>query len=112
MEMKKTLQTLAKDIRNCLGSRHNSHRLVRGQIYCDRVYECAETRAFLRYLSKTSEKAIYLDCDIAVFSRLNELTELLESHDIALIPHMLTPLPAPEHHHTPLHLALLFPTLD
>jgi tetratricopeptide (TPR) repeat protein len=56
--------------------------------------------SFLRYLSSFVERVIYLDSDIAVFSRLTELIELMDAHDIVLIPHMLTPLPRPEHFHT------------
>jgi glycosyltransferase involved in cell wall biosynthesis/tetratricopeptide (TPR) repeat protein len=56
--------------------------------------------SFLKYLSCFADKAIYLDCDIAVFSRLTELVTAMESQDLVLIPHMLTPLPKPEHYHT------------
>jgi glycosyltransferase involved in cell wall biosynthesis len=51
---------------------------------------------FLAYLAKFATKAIYLDCDIAVFSRLTEMIDLLETQDMVLIPHMLTPPPRPE----------------
>ena len=37
-----------------------------------------------------------LDCDTAVFSRLTEMIDLLETHDLVLVPHMLTPPPRPE----------------
>ena len=55
---------------------------------------------FLQLLASFVERVIYLDCDIAVFSRLTELVELVDVHDIVLIPHMLTPLPQPEHYRT------------
>jgi glycosyltransferase involved in cell wall biosynthesis len=51
---------------------------------------------FLRYLSKFATNAIYLDCDIAVFSHLTEMIDLLETQDLVLIPHMLTPAPRPD----------------
>ncbi len=51
---------------------------------------------FLQYLARFAEKAVYLDCDIAVFSRLTEMLDLLETSDMVLIPHMLEPLPRPE----------------
>jgi glycosyltransferase involved in cell wall biosynthesis len=51
---------------------------------------------FLRYLTKFATKVIYLDCDTAVFSRLTEMIDLLETHDLVLVPHMLTPPPLPE----------------
>jgi glycosyltransferase involved in cell wall biosynthesis len=50
----------------------------------------------LRYLSGFATTVIYLDCDIAVFSRLSEMIDLLETHDLVLVPHMLTPPPRPE----------------
>jgi glycosyltransferase involved in cell wall biosynthesis len=52
--------------------------------------------AFLRYLSGIAERAIYLDCDIAVFSRLSEMIDLMETRDLVLLPHMLAPPPRPE----------------
>jgi hypothetical protein len=51
---------------------------------------------FLRYLSEFVTNVIYLDCDIAVFSRLTEVIELLETQNLVLIPHMFTPPPRPE----------------
>jgi glycosyltransferase involved in cell wall biosynthesis len=51
---------------------------------------------FLRYLAGFVAKAIYLDCDIAVFSRLTEMIDLLSVHDMVLLPHMLAPVPRPE----------------
>jgi glycosyltransferase involved in cell wall biosynthesis len=50
---------------------------------------------FLRHLGAFAEKAIYLDCDIAVFSRLTELLDRLETDDLVLLPHMLRPMPQP-----------------
>lgn len=55
---------------------------------------------FLRYLSNFVQEAVYLDCDIVVFSRLTELVEAMDTRDVVLIPHMLTLLPNPEHYHT------------
>jgi glycosyltransferase involved in cell wall biosynthesis len=51
---------------------------------------------FLQYLAKFATKTIYLDCDIAVFSHLTEMIGLLETQDMVLVPHMLTPTPRPE----------------
>jgi glycosyltransferase involved in cell wall biosynthesis len=51
---------------------------------------------FLRYLAGFTDKVIYLDCDIAVFSRLTEMIDLMETRDLVLVPHMLEPLPRPE----------------
>lgn len=51
---------------------------------------------FLRYLSEFVTKAIYLDCDVAVFSRLTEMVDLLDTQDLVLVPHMLAPSPRPE----------------
>jgi glycosyltransferase involved in cell wall biosynthesis len=50
----------------------------------------------LRYLSNFVTTVIYLDCDIAVFSRLTEMIDLLEIHDLVLVPHMLEPPRRPE----------------
>jgi glycosyltransferase involved in cell wall biosynthesis len=52
--------------------------------------------AFLRYLSGFVERVVYLDSDIAVFSSLTEMIDLMEVSDLVLIPHMLAPLPRPE----------------
>jgi hypothetical protein len=41
---------------------------------------------FLRYLANFVDKAIYLDCDVAVFSRLTEMIELLETCSLVLVP--------------------------
>jgi glycosyltransferase involved in cell wall biosynthesis len=51
---------------------------------------------FLRYLAEFAKHTVYLDCDIAVFSRLTEMVDLLEIRDLVLIPHMLIPPPRPE----------------
>ncbi len=55
--------------------------------------------AFLRYLAGFAETAIFLDCDTVVFSRLTELIDLLTTHDMVLVPRLLTPPPAPEQFH-------------
>jgi glycosyltransferase involved in cell wall biosynthesis len=52
---------------------------------------------FLRYLSGFCDFAIYLDCDIAVFSRLTEMIEASAQYDMIVIPHMFSPPPKPEH---------------
>ena len=52
--------------------------------------------SFLLYLATFSDKTVYLDCDIAVFSPFAEVLSLLEHKDLILIPHMLAPLPNPE----------------
>jgi glycosyltransferase involved in cell wall biosynthesis len=52
---------------------------------------------FLRHLAGIVETVIYLDCDVAVFSRLTEMIEAIEARDLVLVPHMLSPLPRPEH---------------
>ncbi|MBV8574703.1 MAG: hypothetical protein JOZ58_06635, partial [Acetobacteraceae bacterium] len=52
--------------------------------------------AFLRYLAGFADRTVYMDSDIAVFSRLHELVDALDSADLVLIPHMLEPLPSPE----------------
>jgi len=44
-----------------------------------------------RLLNIGAEKVIYLDPDIAVFSSLSEVVNLLDEHDIVLTPHQLTP---------------------
>lgn len=54
---------------------------------------------FLAYLARLTQIAIYLDCDIAVFSRFDEMLRELESSDLVLTPHMLRPLPRPEQFH-------------
>jgi glycosyltransferase involved in cell wall biosynthesis len=52
--------------------------------------------AFLRHLAALADSAIYLDCNVAVFSRLTELIDLLATADLVLLPHMLSPSPRPE----------------
>jgi hypothetical protein len=52
--------------------------------------------AFLQYLARFAKRAIYLDCDIVVFSRLSEMLALSDRHELVLVPHMLTPPPRPE----------------
>jgi len=44
-----------------------------------------------KLLSEGAEKVIYLDPDIAVFSDLSHLEELLGTHSIILTPHQLAP---------------------
>ena len=51
---------------------------------------------FLQYLARFARRAIYLDCDIVVFSRLSEMLVLSDAHDLVLVPHMLAPPPRPE----------------
>lgn len=46
------------------------------------------------YLSRFFSKVIYLDPDIAVFSSLDTLVELLDKREILLTPHQLTPCEA------------------
>jgi glycosyltransferase involved in cell wall biosynthesis len=53
--------------------------------------------AFLRYLAGFADRVVYLDCDIAVFSRLDEMLDLVEAQPLVLVPHMLAPLPQPQH---------------
>jgi glycosyltransferase involved in cell wall biosynthesis len=55
---------------------------------------------FLRHLGAVAEKAIYLNCNIAVFSRLTELLERMATDDLVLLPHMLRPTPQPVQRHT------------
>ena len=50
----------------------------------------------LQYLSAGVDKVIYLDCDIVVFSHLTEMLDELATHDLVLIPHMMTPPDRPE----------------
>jgi hypothetical protein len=52
----------------------------------------------LKYLAGFVRTAIYLDCDIAVFSPLTEMIELLETNDLVLVPHMLALPPRPDQH--------------
>ena len=52
--------------------------------------------AFLRYLAGCADTIIYSDCDIAFFSQLTEMLDAVATHDLVLIPHMLTPPPRPE----------------
>lgn len=51
---------------------------------------------FLRYLAPLAERVIYLDSDIAVFDRFDEMLDALQQSDLVLVPHMLRPLPRPE----------------
>jgi hypothetical protein len=47
---------------------------------------------YFEYLFNTKyDKVIYLDPDIAVFSSLNELFDLLDANDILVTPHTITP---------------------
>ncbi|MBM0204756.1 glycosyltransferase family 4 protein [Micromonospora sp. STR1s_5] len=52
--------------------------------------------AFLQALSAVARKAVYLDCDIVVFSPFWELMEALDEGQIVLTPHLLKPFPRPE----------------
>lgn len=45
--------------------------------------------ALCHFLNKGFDKAIYLDPDIAVFSSLQFIDDLLDTHDIILTPHIL-----------------------
>lgn len=44
-----------------------------------------------RLFAEGAEKVVYLDPDIAVFGNLDEISRLLEKHDILLTPHQLSP---------------------
>ncbi|MGO4388616.1 hypothetical protein AB4Y85_13865 [Microvirga sp. 2YAF29] len=44
-----------------------------------------------RLFAQGAEKVVYLDPDIAVFGSLDELSRLLDHHDILLTPHQLSP---------------------
>jgi len=44
-----------------------------------------------RLLDSGAEKVVYLDPDIALFSNLNEIDELLERFEIILTPHQISP---------------------
>jgi hypothetical protein len=48
-------------------------------------------QALYNFLRSGSEKVVYLDPDIAVFSDLNELENLLDQNDIVLTPHQTYP---------------------
>jgi glycosyltransferase involved in cell wall biosynthesis len=48
------------------------------------------------YLRQFTVKAIYLDADIAVFSRCDALIARLEESDLVLTPHTMAPFPRPE----------------
>ncbi len=54
--------------------------------------------AFLNFLAAFARRVIYLDCDIAVFSRFSEMIGIAETCPLVLVPHMLTPLPRPQHY--------------
>jgi hypothetical protein len=48
--------------------------------------------AFLKIFQSTNaDKVIYLDPDIAVFHRLDELSQILDQHSVVLTPHQVTP---------------------
>ncbi len=51
---------------------------------------------FLSYLGAFGSRAIYLDCDIAVFARFQTLIAAFETSDLILIPHMMALFPKPE----------------
>ncbi len=40
-----------------------------------------------------AQKILYLDPDVVVYGKLDEAIEILDSHDILITPHFLTPLP-------------------
>lgn len=44
-----------------------------------------------RLLERGADKVIYLDPDIAVFGKLDELEAILDDHDVVLTPHQLEP---------------------
>ena len=44
-----------------------------------------------RLLDEGATKVIYLDPDIALFGDLDEVVQLLDSHDVILTPHLLAP---------------------
>ena len=49
---------------------------------------------FLEYLLKVNyEKVVYLDPDILVLQKFDEINEILNTYNIVLIPHILTSLP-------------------
>jgi glycosyltransferase involved in cell wall biosynthesis len=52
--------------------------------------------AFLSYLAFHGGKAIYMDCDIAVFARFDRMIHALETSSLVLIPHMMALFPRPE----------------
>jgi glycosyltransferase involved in cell wall biosynthesis len=53
----------------------------------------AKPQAFRHFFSKGEAKVIYLDPDIQVFDSLKPLEDLLDSRDILLTPHLLSPQP-------------------
>ncbi|GGC67722.1 hypothetical protein [Chelatococcus reniformis] len=59
----------------------------------DVVELCTAVKAPMleRMLAEGAEKVVYLDPDIAVFSELTPLVELLDEQDIVLTPHLLVP---------------------
>jgi glycosyltransferase involved in cell wall biosynthesis/peptidoglycan hydrolase CwlO-like protein len=49
---------------------------------------------FIEYLFKQNyEKVVYLDPDILVLQKFDEIDSILNTHNVALIPHIITPLP-------------------
>ncbi len=50
---------------------------------------------FLQHLGGIAGRAVYLDCDIAVFGRFTTLLAALDDADLVLIPHMLELFPRP-----------------
>ncbi len=50
----------------------------------------------LLHLTKRAHRVVYLDSDVAVFSRFITMLEALEQSDLVLVPHMLAPFPRPE----------------
>jgi glycosyltransferase involved in cell wall biosynthesis len=53
--------------------------------------------ALLRHLLQRDEVVTYLDPDIEVFSSLEEIASLAESHGVVLTPHTTSPVPADGH---------------
>ncbi len=50
---------------------------------------------FLRTLASFADRAVYLDCDVAVFAPSTALLAALDEADLVLIPHMLELFPRP-----------------
>ena len=70
--------------------------MVCGEVHRVGVLQRPEACHSFDTCARFAERAVYLDCDIAVFSRLTEMIDLLETSDLVLVPHMLAPLPRPE----------------